>query len=64
MEVISFHWDQLKEVVKAGSSKTGKASIDQSLVIDSILAAIAGDLVQNVDGTSTVDKSAPSLSAN
>jgi hypothetical protein len=63
MEAISFHWDQLKKLVEAGSSKTGKANLDQSLVIDSILAAIAGDLVQNANGTTTVDKSAPSLSA-
>jgi hypothetical protein len=47
MEAISFHWDQLKKLVEAGSSKTGKANIDQLLVIDSILAAIAGNLVQN-----------------
>jgi hypothetical protein len=63
MEAISFHWDQLKKLVKAGSSKTGKANIDLSLVIDSILAAIAGNLVQNANGTSMIDKSAPSLSA-
>jgi hypothetical protein len=63
MEAISFYWDQLKKLVKAGSSKTGKANIDQSLDIDSILAAIAGNLVQNANGTTTVDKSAPSLSA-
>jgi hypothetical protein len=63
METISFHWDQLKKLVKAGSSKTGKANIDQSLVIDSILVAIAGNLVQNANGTTTVDKSVPSLLA-
>jgi hypothetical protein len=33
MTAISFHWDQLKKIVEVGSSKTGKANIDQSLVI-------------------------------
>ena len=63
MEALSFHWDQLKGLVQTGSSRTGKTNLDQSLVIDSIFAGIAGDLVQNPDGTATVDKRAPSLSA-
>ena len=63
MEVISFHRDQLKKLVEARSSKTGKANIDQSLVIDTVLAAIASDLVQNANGTNNVDKKAPPLLA-
>jgi hypothetical protein len=63
MEVLSYHWDQLKKLVAVGSFKTGKANIDQSLVIDTILATIAGGLVPNVDGTMTTDKKVPLLSA-
>ena len=62
MEAISFHWDQLKKLVEAGLSKTGKVNIDQSLVIDTVLVAIASDLVQNDDGTNGVDKKATPLS--
>jgi hypothetical protein len=63
MEALSYHWDQLKKLVEVGSSKTGRANIDQSLVIDTILAAIASDLVPNADGTFSVDKKAPPLAA-
>jgi hypothetical protein len=63
MEALSYHWDQLKKLVEVGSSKTGKANIDLSLVIDTILAAIAGNLVENDDGGTAVDEKAPSLSA-
>jgi hypothetical protein len=63
VEALSYHWDQLKKLVAVGSSKTGKANINQSLVIDIILAAIAGNLVQNVDGAMTTDKKAPPLTA-
>jgi hypothetical protein len=64
MEAMSYHWNQLKKLVEVGSSKTGKANIDQSLVIDTILAAVASDFVQNdADGRAmTVDKKAPPLS--
>jgi hypothetical protein len=44
MEAVSYHWDQLKKLVEVGPSKTGEANIDQSLVIDTILAAIAKKL--------------------
>jgi hypothetical protein len=62
MEAISFHWNQLKKMVEAGSSKTGKSNIDQSLVIDTTLAAVAGDLVCDADGAINIDEKAPPLS--
>jgi hypothetical protein len=64
MEAVSYHWDQLnKKLVEVGSSKTGEANIDQSLVIDTILAAIDSDLVHHASGVMTVDKKVPPLSA-
>jgi hypothetical protein len=63
IKALFYHWDQSKKVVAVGSSKTGKANIDQSLVKDTILAAIAGNLVQNAEGAMTTDKKAPPLSA-
>jgi hypothetical protein len=46
----------LKKLVEVGPSKTGKANIDQSLVIDTILTAIASNLVQNTNGAITVEQ--------
>jgi hypothetical protein len=40
-------------------SKTGKNHIDQSLGIDTILAAIAYNLVCNVDGAINADQKTP-----
>jgi hypothetical protein len=51
-------------MVEAGSSKTGKSNIVQSLVVDTrTLAATACDLVCEVDGTINVDEMAPPLGA-
>jgi hypothetical protein len=63
MEAMSFHWNQLKKMVEAGSSKTGRSNIDQSLVIDTMLAAVAGDLIRDADGAINLDEKAPPLGA-
>jgi hypothetical protein len=49
--------------VEAGSSKIGKSNINQSLVVDKILAAIAWDLVCDIDREINVDEKAPPLGA-
>jgi hypothetical protein len=63
MEAMAFHWDQLKKMLEAGSSKTGKSNIDQSLVVDKILAAITYNLVCDVDGAINVDEKVLPLGA-
>ena len=59
MESMSFHWNQLKKMVEAGSSNTGKVNSDQSMVVDTILAAIAGDLVRDADDKAILETSCP-----
>jgi hypothetical protein len=63
MEAMACHWDQLKKMVEAGSSKTGKSNIDQSLMVDTIVTAVAFDLVCDVDGAINIDEKAPPLGA-
>jgi hypothetical protein len=53
----------VEETDEVGSLKPGKANINQSLMIDIILAAIGSDLVQNAGGVMTVDKKVSPLSA-
>jgi hypothetical protein len=50
-------------MVEAGSLQTGKSNINQSLVVDTILAAIASNLVRDIDGAINIDEKAPPLSA-
>jgi hypothetical protein len=59
MGAMSFHWNQLKKMVEAGPLKTGRSNIDQSLLIDAMLAAVAGDLMRDADGATHLDEKAP-----
>jgi hypothetical protein len=41
MSAMTYHMDQLRGILEAGSSTKGRSNIDQTLVTDTILAAVA-----------------------